>query len=227
MLGSLSERGRAVNATLTCPRRLSFAAPMRTLACAVPVLLLFACGSSKPSPAGPGAPGPGAPAATKVGPAGDLATYYVGTSEAHAGAHSLFKGEVAAQRVVSRQAGTIVETVAESGDKPAEFIVTMQVQGAHFTMTEAAKTFTGEGDLVGDPWAWTHWSSTSTMPDGATVTSNDALTASGLHVEKHYTGQGNGIVFDIVEELTAVDQATYQAKRTQIMSQQPVVQKPQ
>jgi len=51
------------------------------------------------------------------------------------------------------------------------------VDGDQFTMVEAGGAFTGSGFLVGDPWRWTSWSSTSEIPHtGITVTSEDELT---------------------------------------------------
>ena len=169
-------------------------------------LCLVACGSSH-TPAAPLPPTPPA------------ATYYVGTSQAFVGEQQVADSAVAVERLVSRGDRTIIERVAQAGDghRPAaEYVVTMKVKGAAFTMTEAGGAFTGDGQLSGPDWAWTAWQSTSKMPDGGVVTSSDTVTKTGLHVEKTY--QGNGMELRMVEELQVVPEADYRQRRSEILS---------
>ncbi|MEZ4400386.1 MAG: hypothetical protein R3B06_10230 [Kofleriaceae bacterium] len=147
-----------------------------------PGALLVACVTPPPPPATP------APTAE--------ARCYRGDVSVHAGPDD---AEVARMPTVVRRttdptAGTIVEEVTQRGDAGVEtYVVTMTVDGKAFAMAERSGAFTGAGALTGEPWRWDQWTSTSTLPDGSTVTSTDRRTISGLTATKVVTRDGAAV----------------------------------
>lgn len=119
-----------------------------------------------------------------------------------------------ARRTVDPAAHQIVEDV-HSDDRAAHgaksFHVVMTVDGDHFTMTESNNAFRGSGTLVGDPWHWTSWSSTSEIPDtGISVDSEDELTETGMTATKQI--KRNGTVLGTTrDELKTFDCAKWDA----------------
>ncbi len=113
-----------------------------------------------------------------------------------------------ARRVVNPAGGTITEDVSrdDGGAHGAKsFHVVMQVEGDQFTMTESGNAFRGSGTLVGAPWEWTAWSSTSEIPNtGITVASDDELTATGMLATKQIKRDGK-LVATTKEELQTFD----------------------
>ncbi|MDX2089200.1 MAG: hypothetical protein SFX73_15195 [Kofleriaceae bacterium] len=104
------------------------------------------------------------------------------------------KARTIARRIVDPAAGHIVEDVShdDGGAKGVNsFHVVMKVDGNNFTMTEAGGAFTGSGALVGEPWQWSAWSSTSQISNGGiTVESEDELTDAGIMVTKRIMREG-------------------------------------
>jgi hypothetical protein len=132
-------------------------------------------------PRGPTAPAAPLPAAST--------TCYAGTSTG--------MGQTArtiARRTVDPAAKQITEDVShdDGGAHGAKsFHVVMAVEGDRFTMTEASNAFHGAGTLVGEPWRWTSWSSTSEIPNtGITVSSDDELTDTGMTATKRIMRDG-------------------------------------
>jgi len=158
-------------------------------------LTLAACSGAAHRPAPPVAP----PAAST--------TCYAG--------RSVGMGKTArtlARRRIDPAAGQIFEDVShdEGGAHGAKsFHVVMVVDGDHFTMTETGGAFTGSGTLVGEPWRWTSWSSTSEIPHtGITVESDDELTETGMTATKQITREGK-LVATTKDELKAFDCAEW------------------
>lgn len=155
-------------------------------------VVLFACsGPAKPpvAPAGP------LPAASTICYAGVT----VGMGQ---------RSRTVARRTVDPGAGTIVEDVShdDAGAHGAKsFHVVMQVQGDRFTLTEAGGAFTGTGTLVGEPWRWTSWTSTSQIAKaGIEVDSDDELTAKGMKATKEIKKDGK-VLATTSEELATFD----------------------
>jgi hypothetical protein len=99
-----------------------------------------------------------------------------------------------ARRTVDPAARQITEDVShdDGGAQGAKsFHVVMAVDGDRFTMTEASGALHGAGTLVGEPWRWTSWRSTSEIPHtGITVTSDDELTDTGMTATKKIVRDG-------------------------------------
>jgi hypothetical protein len=105
------------------------------------------------------------------------------------------KARTIARRTVDPAAGHILEDVSHDDGGGAKgvssFHVVMKVDGNNFTMTETGGAFTGSGVLVGEPWQWSSWSSTSQIANaGITVESEDELTDAGLTVTKRIMREG-------------------------------------
>jgi hypothetical protein len=144
-------------------------------------MMLAACshGASPPTP-------PVAPPPAKT------TTCYAGTS--------LGMGQTArtiARRTVDPAAKQIIEDVSHDdagGHGVKSFHVVMAVDDDHFTITEAGNAFHGAGTLVGDPWRWTSWTSTSEFPaTGLTVDSDDELTEKGMSATKRILRGGKQV----------------------------------
>lgn len=115
-----------------------------------------------------------------------------------------------AQKTITEQ----VITVDSRSDVPArEFMVTMLVDGARFTMTERNNAFSGDGGLVGEPWKWTGWHSHALIPDGSTIDSEDVLTKEGLKVTKTYSGPDGSVRMTFNEMLAPITEKEFHELR--------------
>ena len=124
---------------------------------------------------------------------------FVGTTEMLGPDGTVVKSKHArVLRTLDPAAGTIREQVDVSEDtdfataKTESFDVGFSVSGQAFTMKEAHGAFTGEGTLVGLPWQWTAWTSSSSMGP-ITVESSDALTGDALTATKTIKQNGSTI----------------------------------
>jgi|GEM_PF-3507161 len=172
--------------------------------------VLIGCGAGSASPV---APGPTlAPEATPVIAASTAC--YQGLSSGE-GQHV----RTLARRTVDPNAGQIIEDVVH--DDPSargvkSFHVVMTIDGARFTLSEGSGGFTGTGTLVGEPWKWTSWTSTSQLASaGLEVESHDELTARGMIAHKQIRHDG-AVVATIVDELTTFDCAGWDAAKAQL-----------
>jgi hypothetical protein len=150
-------------------------------------------------------------------------TFFVGTSEYVLPSGTTMAGpDTLVRRTVDEANSTILEDVSNvrpgSLDPPERYVVTFAVTGSAFTMTAnrvspdpASEVFTGSGSLVGEPWAWTAWTSHTVLEDGSTVDSSDTLGDSVLVVEKHYYNENGILVVTIHETLPIVSQDVYEA----------------
>jgi hypothetical protein len=159
---------------------------------------------------GPSVPPSAAPSVAPVeraAPAAPTTVCYAGVSSA--GDH---KVRTIARRTVDPAARQIVEDVShdETGTSGTRrFHVVMNVDGDHFTMTEAGGAFTGTGTLAGEPWRWTSWTSISQVPGaGVEVESHDELTPTGIQATKQIRKDGK-VVTTAVEQLAAFDCAEW------------------
>jgi hypothetical protein len=116
------------------------------------------------------------------------------------------------KRVLKPSENKIEEHVLSTDEKtPAKaFVVVFAVTGNKFTLTDDSKVFSGGGELKGDAWKWTAWKSTTQLPGGATVVSEDKLTDHGMTATKTYsTGDGKPqYLFE--EKLDNVSAKTYE-----------------
>jgi hypothetical protein len=150
-------------------------------------------------------------------------TFYKGAVTVHLADGRSFPGAVTyVKRTVEPAKGIITELVIQAssrkGEKPREFVVTMKVNGAHFTMTERSQSFSGDGDLVGPAWAWTEWTSRSVMPDGNLVESHDTLVGTGLQTEKKLKDAQGQVQVTLNEDFAAIAKAAFEKARTDILN---------
>ena len=164
------------------------------------LLALAACSASPKSPP------------PRVQPIAATTTCYAGTSVGTVGMEQTAR--TIARRTLDPTAGTIIEDVAHDGagaHGAKSFHVEMVVTGAQFTLTETGGAFAGTGQLNGDPWKWTSWSSVSQIPKvGIEVASDDELTEVGMKATKQIT-QGGKLIATTVDELRTFDCAQWDA----------------
>jgi hypothetical protein len=148
--------------------------------------------------------------------------YFAGTSEVFPepradGAAPVATSRVLVRRTIDSTRNIIEEEVVneEGRGRPArEFLVTMAVTGASFTMTERHGAFRGAGSLEGPPWGWVAWTSLAELPDGSTVESRDRLSDRGLDVEKEYHGPRGTV--HLRERFLRIDREAYAARRKEL-----------
>jgi len=154
------------------------------------------------------------------GPVAATTRYYEGTSTATLPTgRSVPNGVIIARRTVDPVAGTVVEdVVSNDGRRPAaEYVFTMRVRGASFTMHAADGSQLGEGTLDGDAWRWTAWRSTTRLPGGIRVESVDTLLADGLVAHKTIFGSDGALTLTTTERLSSIDAARFDQRRAAIL----------
>jgi hypothetical protein len=117
------------------------------------------------------------------------------------------------KRIVSEADGRIEEHVLSIDEKNAArpFIVVMQVKDSKFTVTERSKSFTGEGELIGEAWKWKAWKSVTKLSSGAgTVKSEDKLTERGMSGKKVYAGADGEVRVLFEDSLDRISARTYE-----------------
>jgi hypothetical protein len=84
-----------------------------------------------------------------------------------------------------------------------------------FSFFDGYGTFEGEGTLLGEPWAWTSWSSRSEYVDGpyvgSYVLSEDRLTDDGLEADKQIFSPDDHAEGTVAERLLFVSEGDWQA----------------
>jgi hypothetical protein len=181
----------------------------------LPILVLVtACGG------GGGSSKPVAPVADPVVPAGPVASTscYVGGGEITLTANGqvVDKFEAVARRALDPAAGTIEEEVAMSGSQPGRYTVQITVDGSTMTLKEQSGAFTGTGEMQGEPWKWTSWTTTSNLPGGMTVISTDTVEGDAIVVNKTVTRDGQTMV-TIAEKLTALPCDQFEARASALV----------
>lgn len=116
------------------------------------------------------------------------------------------------KRVVNPAENRIEEHVLSIGETETKaFVAVFEVKGKTFTMTEKSKSFTGEGELIGEAWKWKEWKSTAKLAGGTgTVTSEDKLTEKGLVAKKTFAGPDGKVVVRFEESLNTIGPKTYE-----------------
>jgi hypothetical protein len=116
------------------------------------------------------------------------------------------------KRVVSKKDNQIEEYVLSVDEKDSKaFAVTMEVKGSKLIVAERSGAFSGEGELVGEPWKWKEWKSVTKLAGGAgTVTSEDKLTDQGLTGKKTFAGANGKVSLRFEDVLTSISPKTYE-----------------
>ena len=140
-------------------------------------------------------------------------SYYLGESKMTTPDGKLIRTSLSlVKRVVNKKESRIEEHVLSVSDKDSKaFVVTLEVKGSRFTVSERSKSFTGEGELVGEAWKWKEWKSVTRLAGGAgTVTSEDKITDRGLTAKKSFAGADGKIVLLFDESLSPISPKTYE-----------------
>ena len=146
-------------------------------------------------------------------------SYYLGESKMTTPDGKLIRTSLSlVKRVVNKKESRIEEHVLSVGEKESKaFVVTMDVKGSKFTMSEKSGSFTGDGELMGEAWRWTEWKSVAKLAGGAgTVTSEDKLTERGLSAKKTFAGADGKVAFRFDEALAPISPKTYQVLYTRL-----------
>jgi hypothetical protein len=122
-----------------------------------------------------------------------------------------------ARRTVDPAAHQIIKDVVhDDAGGTKSFHIVMKVDGARFTITDAADGYTGSGTLLGEPWAWRSWTTTSQLASaGLVIESRDELTATGTISHKEIKKDG-AVVASVVDDLTTFDCAGWDAAKAQL-----------
>lgn len=153
----------------------------------------------------------------------EVTEYYLGESKM-----SLPSGQVVRttlsllKRVSDPRKSTIEEHVLSIDGKtpPKIFVVTFAVKGSTFTVSEKSKSFSGKGELIGDPWKWKAWKSETELPEGmGKVVSEDRVEEKGLSGKKTFTGPDGKVRFLFADFLTPISAQTYEILYGQLAAQ--------
>src|SRR5262249_21119969 len=146
-------------------------------------------------------------------------SYYLGESKMTTPDGKLIRTSLSlVKRVVNEKESRIEEHVLSVGEKDSKaFVVTLEVKGSKFTVSERSGSFTGDGELVGEAWKWTEWKSVTKLAGGAvTVTSEDKLTERGLSAKKAFTGADGKVALRFEDELAPISRKTYEILYTRL-----------
>ncbi len=150
-------------------------------------------------------------------------TYYLGETQVKTGDGKPLGNMVSlVKREVIPADSKIIETVlmvsSYPGEPTKEFVAVFSVKGETFTMKEQSGAFAGDGELIGKPWAWTAWNSTSKVAGerGVTVVSRDKLNDRGMAVIKDVFSPDGTPRAKLVEDYATIDGATYALLRSKL-----------
>jgi hypothetical protein len=101
------------------------------------------------------------------------------------------------------------ELVATADGTLTVTVLVVDAASNTFTLEINDGQYTGTGELVGEPWAWTAWSSLSTDEHGHTVESVDTVTETGIRTEKTGRTPEGELEWTLSETLTTTDEATW------------------
>lgn len=137
--------------------------------------------------------------------------YYKGTNTTRSpDGQVMGTGETLLRRVFDGPNSQIIEHVitrdAQQGLQ--ENTLTFAVTGA--TFKENTVGFTG--DLKGEPWEWTEWTSRGTLPNGLSVESTTTINPDNVTVDMKFRN-GDTLQFTLTHELSAVTQDAFEAAR--------------
>jgi hypothetical protein len=151
--------------------------------------------------------------ASAAGPAQPESTYYLGESKMTTADGKPIRSSISlVKRVVDKDASQIVEHVLTINEKESKaFVTTLVVKGSRFTISEQSGSFTGEGELMGEPWRWKEWKSVTKITGGSgTVISEDKLTEHALIAKKTFAGADGKVVVRMDETLVPITPKTYE-----------------
>jgi hypothetical protein len=114
----------------------------------------------------------------------------------------------------------IVETTALISSRPGEpiqeYVATSTVNGTTLSLKEQKGTFSGDGTLAGPAWAWTSWTTNTTL-GGGTLRSRFQVTERGLAADKALLAPNGAIRVTFSEDYAAIDGGTYELLRDKLL----------
>ena len=156
-------------------------------------------------------------------PQGELEQYFVGTQVIRLpDGTEQPGGSVVAHRTLRPEERAIVEEVVvrDAAGALEAHAVRLEVDDddRHFVLRPgegdtSSSTFSGEGELTGDPWSWTAWHVQTRLPDGTVVVTDDVLSATDLASESRVLGADGAPSLVIRQVLTRVTRERYEAER--------------
>lgn len=156
----------------------------------------------------------GAASVSSVYAADERVAYYLGEVRMSTPAGRLVASTLSlVRRTATPDENKIVEVVASvDPSKPTkEFTTVFEVQGSRFVMKDAEGTFTGAGELKGEPWEWTGWRYEVEFT-GATqgkLKGEDVLNADGLTARKSFMTPDGVVRAQFIEELKPISKSAY------------------
>src|SRR5262249_19990228 len=114
----------------------------------------------------------------------------------------------------------VVETTLMISSRPGEpiqeYVATSTVNGASLTLKEQKGSFSGTGTLAGPAWAWTSWTTTTTV-GGGSLRSRFQVTERGLAGDKALLAPNGAIRVTFTEDYAAIDGGTYELLRAKLL----------
>ena len=117
----------------------------------------------------------------------------------------------------SRIVETLILTSPRAGQRPRELVTTQVVDGGIFTMTEAAGSLQGEGELYGQPWSWSAWSSTARLAEGSRMISRHRFVGSQLASEKEFFDAQDRRTVTLRELYQPISRAEFELEREHLL----------
>ncbi|MFL5350244.1 MAG: hypothetical protein ACJ8AT_36175 [Hyalangium sp.] len=121
-------------------------------------------------------------------------------------------GETLLRRVFDGVNHQIIEDVMTKDDQQGvqQNTLTFVVSGSRFE--DPTTGFTGE--LHGDPWDWSSWTATGTLPNGLTVESTSTISPNKVIVDMNFKS-GDAVQFTVKHEVAAILEENYERIRSQ------------
>jgi hypothetical protein len=112
----------------------------------------------------------------------------------------------------------IAQKTSRPEEAPREYIMSLKVSGSQFVITEPVTGLAGGGELYGDPWQWSSWSSRAQLPDGSRLESAFVLNASGLKAEKRFFNSNGKITAMLIESYQPISPDAFERERAQLLA---------
>jgi hypothetical protein len=164
-------------------------------------------------------------------PQGELDQYFVGTQVIRLPDGTEREGgSVVAHRTLRPEERAIVEEVVvrDAAGALEAHAVRLEIDDddRHFVLRPSegdtsSSSFSGEGELTGDPWSWTAWHVQTRLPDGTVVVTDDVLSATDLASESRVLGADGTPSVVIRQVLTRVTRERYEAERAALGAESP------
>lgn len=124
------------------------------------------------------------------------------------------------KRTVMPAENKIVEIVLSLDAKgmAQEYTTVLAVKDTKFTLKDEEKTFEGEGEYTGKPWAWTGWKYQVNLigERKGVLKAEDVLTETGIQVKKAYYSPDSQLRVNFSEDLKPISKEMYDLLHTKL-----------